>query len=164
MLPFEDGETHIAKSSFLTAAVMKDYKNEMSIDEKDLGGIRTELDSHANMPVVGRHSYIINFSGQKVDVRPFTLQYRSMEAKLVDAALLYECPYEGKSYILVLQNAIHVDSMENNLILPFILQEAGLQVNERAKIHTYDPTADDHLIIFPTTSLRIPLQLFGIFS
>ena len=54
-----------------------------------------------------------------------------MEAKLVDAALLYECPYEGKSYILVIRNAIHVDSMENNLIPPFILRETGLQVNER---------------------------------
>ena len=87
-----------------------------------------------------------------------------MEAELVDAALLYECPYEGKSYILVIRNAIHVDSMENNLIPPCILHEAGLQVNERAKIHTDDPMADDHSITFPTTGLRIPLQLFGIFS
>ena len=87
-----------------------------------------------------------------------------MEAELVDAALLYECPYEGKSYILVIRNAIHIDSMENNLILPFILREAGLQVNERAKIHTDDPTADDHSITFPTTGLQIPLQLFSIFS
>ena len=54
--------------------------------------------------------------------------------------------------------------MENNLIPPFILREAGLQVNERAKIHTEDPTADNHAIIFPTTGFRIPLQLFGIFS
>ena len=123
-----------------------------------------ELDSHTNMPVVGRHSYIINYSGQMVDVKPFTPQCRSMEAELVDVALLYECPYEGKSYILVIRNAIHVDSMENNLIPPSILREAGLQVNERAKIHTNDPTADDHSITFPTTGLRIPLQLFGIFS
>ena len=37
-------------------------------------------------------------------------------------------------------------------------------MNERAKIHTDDPMADDHSITFPTTGLRIPLQLFGIFS
>ena len=85
-----------------------------------------------------------------------------MEAELVDAALLYECPYEGKSHILVIQNAFHVNSMENTLILPFVLLAAGLQVNERAKIHTEDPTADDHVNIFPTTGFRIPLQLFGI--
>ena len=151
-------------ATIATAAVIKDYKNKISIDREDLGGTRTVLDSHANMLVVGRHSCIINYSGQKVDVRPFTPQYRSMEAELVDAILLYECPYEGKSHILVIRNAIHVDSMENSLIPPFILWEAGLQVNERDKIHTEDPMADDHSIIFPTTSFRIPLPLFGIFS
>ena len=54
--------------------------------------------------------------------------------------------------------------MENNLIPPFILCEAGLQVNERAKIHTEDPMTEDHSITFPTTGFQIPLQLFGIFS
>ena len=151
-------------ATIATAAVTKDYKNGMSIDSENLDGTRRELDSHANMPVVGQHSYTINYSGQKVDVIPFTPQYRSMEAELVDAALLYECPYEGKLLILVIWKAIYVDSMENNLIPPFILREAGLQVNKRAKIHTEDPTADDHSIIFPTTSFRIPLRLFGIFS
>ena len=33
---------------------------------------RTELDSHANMPVVGKHAYIIAETGKKVDVSPFT--------------------------------------------------------------------------------------------
>ena len=53
--------------------------------------------------------------------------------------------------------------MENNLIPPFILCKAGLQVNGRAKIHTKDPTTEDHSITFPTTGFWIPLQLFGIF-
>ena len=49
-------------ATIATAVVTKDYNNEMGIDSEDLGGTRTELDSHANMPVVGRHSYIINYS------------------------------------------------------------------------------------------------------
>ena len=105
----------------------EDYNHGMGIDDEDVGGTRTELDSHANMLVVGRHSYIISYSGQKVDVRPFTPQYRSMEAELVNAALLYECPYEGKLHILLIRNAINVDSMEKNLIPPFILWEAGYE-------------------------------------
>ena len=73
-------------ATIATATVTKDYSNEMGTNSEDVGGTRTELDSHANMPVVGRHSYIINYSGQKVDVRPFTPQNWSMEAELVDAA------------------------------------------------------------------------------
>ena len=151
-------------ATIVTAAAVTDNNDGMSIDGEKFGGTRTELDSHTNMPVVGQHAYIINYSGRKVDVRPFTPQYQSMEAELVDAALLYEYPYDGKTHILVIQNAIQVGSMENNLIPPFILHEAGLQVNERAKIHTEDPTTEDHSITFPMTGFQILLQLFGIFS
>ena len=89
-------------ATIVAAAVITDKNDEMRIDGEKLGSTRTELDSHANMPVVGHHAYIINYSGQKVNVRPFTPQYKSMEAELVDAALLYECPYKGKMHILVI--------------------------------------------------------------
>ena len=110
------------------------------IGEDDvIGGYPTELDSHANMPVLRRHTFILNDTGQTVEVNPFTPQYKSMTARLVDGALMYDCPYSGKSYILVVQNAIHVPSMENNLIPPFMMREARIIINEKAKIHTDDP-------------------------
>ena len=87
-----------------------------------------------------------------------------MMSRLVDGALMYDCPYSGKSYILVVQNAIHVPSMENNLIPPFMTREGGIVVNESAKIHTNDPIDLDHSITFNSTGFRIPLYLWGIFS
>ena len=60
------------------------------------------------MPVLGRHSFILNDTGQTMEVNPFTPQYKAMTAKLVDGALLYDCPYSGRSYVLEVQNAIHV--------------------------------------------------------
>ena len=110
---------------------------------------RTDLDSHANMPVVGKNAYILAESGKTVDVSPFTPDYQSMEVPLVDAAILYECPHDGKSYVLVLRNALHVPSMEHNLVPPFMLREAGIVVNEVPKIQVTDPTKSDHAIIFP---------------
>ena len=79
-----------------------------------------ELDSHANMPVVGKHAYIIAKTGKKVDVSPFTPDYQPLTVPLVDAAVRYNNPYNGKPYILVLWNALYVPSMENNLIPPFM--------------------------------------------
>ena len=87
-----------------------------------------------------------------------------MTARLVDRVLIYDCPYSGKSYILVVQNAIHVPSMENNLIPPFMMREAGIVVNEKAKIHMNDPKDSDHSITFNSTGFGIPLYLWGIFS
>ena len=52
----------------------------------------TELDSHANMPVIGMNAYITSLIGETVDVAPFTPAYKSISVELVDAALKYECP------------------------------------------------------------------------
>jgi hypothetical protein len=90
---------------------------------------RTELDSHANMPVVGRNAYVISRSGEMADVSPFSPDYKSMAIPIVDAAVLYECPLKGEPYILVIRNALHVPSMKGNLMPPFVMREAGVQVN-----------------------------------
>ena len=37
---------------------------------------RTELDSHANMPVIGRNAYILSKIVETVDVAPFTPDYK----------------------------------------------------------------------------------------
>ena len=71
-----------------------------------------ELDSHTNMPVVGKHAYIIAKTGKTVDVLPFMPDYQPLTVPLVDTTVRYDNPYNGKSYILVLQNALYVPSME----------------------------------------------------
>ena len=96
-------------------AALDDLK--MSTDEES----RTELDSHAIMAVIGRHGYILAETGKMVEVNPFTPTNKPIEAPIVDAALQYDSPYDGKSYILVVRNALHVPSMCNNLLPPFML-------------------------------------------
>ena len=131
---------------------------------KSSGPSQTELDGHANMPVVGRNCYILSELGKYVDVSPFTPAYKALRAPMVDAVIQYDSPYDGKSYMLVIRNALHVPSMMNNLLPPFMLREAGVEVNDKAKIHTQDPTTDNHAIIFGEMGFKIPLSLSGIFS
>ena len=80
---------------------------------------RTELDSHANMPVVGRNSYILSETGNIADVKAFSPDFQTMQIPIVDAAVRYDCPYDMKSYILVIRNALHVPSMGKQLNSPF---------------------------------------------
>ena len=54
--------------------------------------------------------------------------------------------------------------MDNNLIPPFIMREAGIEVNEVPKIHAIEPSIEHHSIYFRQDNLRIPLALWGIFS
>jgi hypothetical protein len=135
-------------------------------DENENDGLsRTEQDSHANMPIVGRNSCIIADTGRIAEVNPFTPDYNSVQVPIVDSAIQYECPYSGTSYIvLVIRKELHVPSMKNNLLPPFLLREVGLQVCDTPKIQVDTPSVDNHAICFPHSSLRIPLSLWGIFS
>jgi hypothetical protein len=85
------------------------------------------------MPVVGHYTYIILDTGRVVDVSPFIPNYTLMQLRIVDADLQYDCPYDGESYILVIRNTLHVPSMKNNLLPPFILQETGIKLNDTPK-------------------------------
>ena len=116
-----------------------------------------ELDSNANMPVVGKYEYFTSDTAQIADVNPFKPDYQPMQIFIVDDAIQYDCPYSSVSYILVIRNALHIPSMIINLLPPFILIGAGVRVSDTPKIHMDHPTVDDHLIYFPETSFRILL-------
>ena len=108
---------------------------------------------------------IINHTGQSAKVNAFSSDVKSMsKVPIVDAVVAYDCPYSGKTYLLVVRNALYIASMKHNLIPPFILREAGLQVSDVPKIHCDEPTIDDHSMYDDKTKLRIPLKLDGIFS
>jgi hypothetical protein len=112
---------------------------------------RTELDSHANMVVLGQHAMIINNSGRTAQVNPFTPDYDALtEVPIVDAAILYECPYTMQNHLLIFRNALSVPSMgDHNLVPPFIMREVGIEVNDIPKIHIIDPDISDHSLYFP---------------
>ena len=124
---------------------------------------RTELDTHANMPVVERHALIIDDFDEEVSVSPFTPDYPAMKATIVDAAVKYECPYTDISYKLIIRNRIYVKSMSKNLIPHFIMRECGITVNDVLKIHLRLPDESYHAITFEETGFRIPLNIWGCF-
>ena len=125
---------------------------------------RTELDSHANIPVIGRNACILSKLGETVDVAPFTPDYKPISVELVDTALKYECPYSGKVKILIIRRGLHVPSTTHNLLPPFMLREAGIHINEVPKIHVTSHTEEHHAITFQETNFRIPPTLHGTFS
>ena len=125
---------------------------------------RTELDSHANTPVVRKEALVVEQSRKTVEVSPCTPAYKPIKVEVVNAMVQYDSPLDGKEYMLIIRNALCVPSMNNNLIPLFIMRENGIVVNECAKIHCEDPTREDHAIIFKGYDFHIPLQLHGIFS
>ena len=107
--------------------------------------VKSELDSHANMVVLGKECFIFESTGKTCNVEPFSSELGIAEnIPIVDAALAYDCPFTHETYILIVRNALHINSMNHHLIPPFIMREAGLKVNDIPKMHYTDPSIDDH--------------------
>ena len=126
---------------------------------------RSELESHDNMLVFGNKCFVFDsVHGRTVDVAPFDPSLGlSKKTPIVDAAVAYDFPYNNKNYILLARNAIHVPSMYNNLIPPFILRASGALVHDVPNIHVNYPGVNIHSILFTDSGLQIQLQLWGIF-
>ena len=97
-------------------------------------------------------------------MRPFTSSYDALKnVPIVDSIIAYDCPFHGKTYLLVCHNALFVSSMTHNLIPPFILRETNIIVNDVSKIHIPEPDETTHSICFPDSGFFIALSLRGIF-
>ena len=127
---------------------------------------QTELDSHADMAVLGKHSYIFESTGQTCNVKPFSSKLGiASNVLIVDgAAIVYDCPFTQETYILIFRNALYIPTMDNNLLPPFIMRAGNMIVDDVPKKNCKDPSLDNHCIRFEENDLRIPLQLIGTFS
>lgn len=123
---------------------------------------RTELDSHADSPVVGKNAIILYKTDMTVNVTPFSDDFGMMpEVPVVHAAVAYDCPRTGATTILIINNALYIAEMEHNLIPPIMMRLNGVLVDECPKFLCPNPTIDNHSIYFPVDKVRFPLDLHG---
>ena len=74
-------------------------------------------------PVVGKHAHILHYTSKKVQVSGFTDSLGSgLTVNVVDAALVYDCPYTGRSYFMTIRNALYLQEMSVSLIPPFVMR------------------------------------------
>ena len=126
---------------------------------------RTELDSHANMVVVGRHCTVFDTTGKTCTVNAFSKSAGHMEdVPIVDAVIAYDCPFQSKTFLLLMRNALYIPELEVNLLPPFIVREADIPIDECPKSQAAHPTVDNHSMYLPSQDLRIPIQLRHTFS
>ncbi len=125
----------------------------------------TELDSHANMAVAGSNCTIIATSGHYANITPFSSNLPMMDmVEIGDAAVAYDDLILHVTHLLVMQNALLIPTMNHNLILPFLIREAGLYVDKTPKHQVANPMVGNHVIVNSETGMRIHLSLNGIFS
>ena len=99
------------------------------------------------------------------NVKPFSSDLgMTWSTPIVDVALAHEFPCVDEIYVLVLRNVLHVPSMENKLILSFILRLDDITINDVPNMYYEYPKIYDHSISFEYSKLRMHLQLNGVLS
>ena len=95
-----------------------------------------ELDSHENMVVIGVQGTTIQHTGKFSDVNAFVADFVMVtRVPIVDVVIAYDCPHSGEVFLIMARNALYIEIMNHNLVPPFIIREAGLELNDQANIH-----------------------------
>ena len=95
---------------------------------------RSELDNHANMVVAGSQCVVFDDTKKTCTVNSFSESAGKLDnIKIVDVVVAYDCPYQSKTFLLLMRNALHVPELPLNLIPPFIMREGGIEVDECPK-------------------------------
>jgi len=126
-----------------------------------------DLDSHADMAVLGSNCHIFEDTGRTVHVFSYDPNQGSTERKVVSGCFAYDDQDTGRVVLLIVHQGLSIPHLEYSLISPFQMRENDVVVNDRPKFQTRSPTEEDHTIIVSRddmTKFRIPLMLRGITS
>ena len=69
----------------------------------------TELDIHADSPIVGKNERIIETTSKTMMVSGFTRDLgKPLRVPVVNSVVAYDCKITGEAYILVIYNDLHM--------------------------------------------------------
>jgi hypothetical protein len=131
------------------------------LDARDRG---LDLDSHADMAVLGSNCYVFEENGKTVNVFSFDPELGSTARNVVSGCFAYDDPCSGRVMLLIVHQGLHIPHLGYSLIPPFQMRENDVVVNDRPKFQTRSPTEDDHCVIVTRddlTTYRMPLSLRG---
>ena len=122
----------------------------------------TDLDSHADSPVVGNNATILLHTNKTVRVSGFTKALGDIsKVPVVVAVVAYTDTITGVTYLLVISNALYMKGIEGNLIPSVMIRLTGHQVDEFPKIMCKNPTINTYVISINDPELLMPLFLKG---
>jgi hypothetical protein len=93
-----------------------------------------DLDGHANACVAGKNALIVHMLDKKVNASGFDpSQGKVKDLDLVSAALAYDCPTTGETIMLLVHQAVHVPSMNIDLLCPLQMRMNDVELQECPK-------------------------------
>ena len=133
-----------------------------------------ELDSHADTCCVGKDALVIYDFDTPVEVYGYDQTQGAQHFRTVSAVMEY-VHTTGQRYHLVVHQAIEIPHLQHHLLCQMQCRMNGVEINDKPKFLTKNPTADSHAIIVQDpaqpgpdkckfATLCLPLCLRGVTS
>ena len=111
-----------------------------------------ELDTHADTIVAGANCCIMSYTGRVCDVSPYSEHYKPVTGvPIVKAVTVWQSQYTGQEYLLILNEALWMPSLNHTLVNPNQLRAYGTIVQD-------NPYSGDPLFI-QTSNLQFNMEL-----
>jgi len=156
----QEGSTYSISPWFRQSIIAALYS-----DNDRVSDFCTELDSHADSPVVGKYATILSYTGKEVDATGFNEalgQCKSVPA--ANCSVAYDDMYMGTTHILQIYHALYFSNMNVNLIPPFMMHLVGIHIGKCPKFLAKAPSHKNHSVYFEKDDFRILLQLHNAVS
>jgi hypothetical protein len=123
---------------------------------------RTALDSHADTCCAGSNMAVLDLTGEKVNVLPFSDTMEAVQdVPIATCVTIWEDPSNGAAWMLVIHEALYFgEALKDSLLNPNQLRAAGVIVNDAPQ--QFDATSSHSISVSGT--LEIPLQMHGVIS
>ena len=97
-----------------------------------------ELDSHADTCVLGKHAHIFMDHGKSVNIVGYEKSKGTLASnmKTVSGVLAYDSSRTGRTVIIVIHQAIHVPTIDCNMICPMQVRMNDVKLDDKPKFLT----------------------------
>ena len=128
------------------------------------------MDSNADTNVLVKGCLVVHNFDRPVNITGYDTEYGSKVFRNVAGVLAYDHPQTGKSYFLVINQAINLDHLKHDFMFPMQCRKNGIKMNEKPKYHSKAKSESTHALQVEDPSdeevgmLTIPFQLSGVTS
>ena len=128
-----------------------------------------DLDSHADTSVLGSNALLVELPyPERTAIVSFAdPSVGTITKPILSGAFKYTSLYDGNSIILVVHQAIHINTMDHSLLYPMQMRENDIILDETPKCMIENPTEMNHSMLVITDENikhRIPFRIRGVSS
>jgi hypothetical protein len=124
--------------------------------------VKTALDSHADTSCAGSNMAVLELTGEKVTVYPFSENLPAVqEVPIATVMTMWESPTTGEPWMLIIHEALYFgDRLKESLLCPNQVRAAGHLVRD-APIQ-FDASSTHSITV--AGKLELPLEMHGVIS